>query len=111
MLATAAAAVALMLVGFWGGGASAGQTASASAAKSVDIKNFAFRPGTLTVGAGTKVVFTNSSGVSHTATRAGDFNTGRIKPGKSATVHFGQKGTFAYHCTIHSFMRGKVVVN
>ena len=44
-------------------------------------------------------------------TRAGSFDTGRIKPGKSVTVRFAQTGTFAYHCTIHSFMHGKVVVH
>jgi plastocyanin len=25
-------------------------------------------------------------------------------------VRFTQKGTFAYHCTIHPFMHGKIVV-
>jgi plastocyanin len=59
---------------------------------------------------GSSVRFSNSSDVQHTATRAGSFDTGQIKPGKSVAVRFAQKGSFAYHCTIHSFMKGKVVV-
>lgn len=110
MVLAATAAAALMLLGSWGGEASAGETA-AGKAKAVDIKNFAFRPARLTIGPGTNVVFTNSSGVSHTATRGGSFNTGTIKPGKSAAVRFAKRGTFAYHCTIHPFMRGKIIVD
>ena len=111
MPATAAALVALMLAGLMGGSAAAGETASASKTKTVKIVSFAFKPPTLTVGRGSKVAFSNTSSVTHTATRKGDFNTGPIKPGRSATVRFGQKGTFAYHCSIHPSMRGKIVVN
>lgn len=88
----------------------AGAAATASAAKAVDIRNFAFHPGTLRVQRGARVTFTNSSGTAHTATRGGSFDTRRIAPGGSATVRFNQRGTFAYHCKIHPFMKGKVVV-
>jgi plastocyanin len=83
--------------------------ATASAAKTVQIKNFAFKPGTLTVGQGARVAFVNASGVPHTASGSG-FDTRRIAPGKSATVKFGRRGTFAYHCKIHPYMKGKVIV-
>ena len=99
---------ALALVWLQGARAS-GEVAQASGTKSVDIKNFAFHPPTLRIAKGTRVAFVNSSGVAHTATRA-SFNTKRIAPGTTAFVRFGQKGTFAYHCTIHPFMRGKIVV-
>lgn len=102
--------MALALVGLRGAPASAGATAQASGSRGVSIKNFAFHPGTLRVSKGTKVNFVNASGVTHTATRRGDFDTGRIKPGQSVSVRFGQKGTFAYHCEIHPFMHGKIVV-
>lgn len=88
-----------------------GSTAQASATKTVDIDHFAFHPPTLTVKAGTTVTFTNSSNVTHTATRAGAFNTGHIKPGTSISVRFDQKGTFAYHCSIHPKMHGTIVVS
>jgi plastocyanin len=91
------------------GGYASGATAGASAAKGVDIDNFAFQPATVRVKRGGKVAFTNSSNVAHTAS-SGSFDTKRIKPGATALVRFNQKGTFAYHCKIHPFMKGKVVV-
>jgi plastocyanin len=84
--------------------------ATASRTANVGIVNFAFRPGTLNVSKGTKVVFNNNSTNFHTATRSGSFDTKRIEPGGSVSVRFGQKGTFRYHCKIHSEMRAKVVV-
>lgn len=84
--------------------------AQSSASKAVTIKDFEFLPGTLLVGKGTRVVFSNTSGTTHTATDKGVFDTGQIKGGKSAEVRFQQKGTFSYHCKIHPFMHGKIVV-
>jgi plastocyanin len=84
--------------------------AQASGAKTVDISDFEFHPPTLQVGKGTRVVFSNSSNITHTATDKGAFDTGRIKAGKVAAVRFEQKGTFSYHCKIHPFMHGKIVV-
>jgi len=81
----------------------------ASAAK-VNIRNLAFRPGTLNVGRGARVVFANGDSVAHTATRKGSFDTGRIRPGNSVGVRFRQSGVYAFHCKIHSFMRGRIVV-
>ncbi len=105
------AAFALALAGLGGTAASAGGTARASRAAGVDIANFAFHPPTLRIAKGTTVTFTNSSKVTHTATRDGAFNTGRIKPGESVSVRFKQKGTFAYHCEIHPLMHGKIIVD
>lgn len=101
------AAAAALLVASDKGTASG---ATASGATPVDINHFAFHPPTLRVKRGARVAFVNSSNVTHTATRAGSFNTGHIKPGTSVVVHFDTKGTFAYHCNIHPFMKGKIVV-
>jgi plastocyanin len=84
--------------------------ARASGAKTVDISHFEFHPPTLQVNKGGRVIFSNSSGTAHTATDKGAFDTGRIKAGKAAAVTFAQKGTFNYHCKIHPFMHGKIVV-
>ena len=108
--AIAAVAFGLTLLGLRGSIAAAGPTAEASKAARVGIDRFAFHPATLRIAKGTSVAFSNSSGVTHTATRAGSFDTGKIRPGKSALVRFAQKGTIAYHCTIHPFMHGKIVV-
>jgi plastocyanin len=105
--AIAALALALALIGLEQGSAGA---AARKGAK-VGIDHFAFQPGTLRIAKGTRVTFENESGVAHTATRNGSFDTGRIAPGKSAVVRFNHTGTFAYHCTIHPFMHGKIVVH
>lgn len=96
--------------------ASAGATTStrapaqASAGARVNIPGFKFRPQTLSVAKGTRVLFVNSSGAPHTATRRGSFDTSRIKAGQSVAVRFGSKGTFRYFCKLHPFMRGTIVV-
>src|SRR6476659_3808020 len=51
-----------------------------------------------------------TANTTHTATKAGSFDTKGIAPGKSKTVQFDKRGTFAYHCKIHPFMKGKIVV-
>lgn len=86
-----------------------GRASGASGAKSVGINHFAFHPPTLRIKKGGQVAFANSSPVTHTAS-SGSFDTGRIKPGKTKVVQFTQKGTFAYHCKIHPFMKGTIVV-
>jgi plastocyanin len=102
----AVAALALLLTGL----RESPLAGAASGQGRVGIDHFAFHPGTLRIHRGSQVAFTNESGIAHTATRAGSFDTGRIAPGKTKVVTFGQSGTFAYHCTIHPFMKGKVVV-
>jgi plastocyanin len=103
--------IAVLAVATLQGGHASGATATTSGAKSVDINHFAFHPPTLHVNKGAKVSFTNSSDVTHTATASGgSFNTNRIKPGTTKVVQFTRKGTFAYHCEIHPFMKGKIVV-
>jgi plastocyanin len=93
-----------------GAPAAADGPASTSQAQTVEIVNFAFRPATVEIGKGQRVVFANTASVAHTATRGGAFDTKRIKPGRSAGVRFKQTGTFRYHCKIHPEMRGRVVV-
>jgi plastocyanin len=111
LVGVVAVAFGLMLAGIHSAGVASGPAASVSKVAKVDINNFAFHPPTLTVAKGTSVTFSNSSKVSHTATRGGAFDTGVIKPGKSFSVRFTQKGTFAYHCEIHPLMHGKIVVD
>jgi plastocyanin len=110
-IALALALFALALIGIWGGAASAEDSARASRTATVTIPGFKFQPATVTISPGSKVRFSNTGGTAHTATRKGGFDTGRIKPGSSATVRFNRKGSFAYHCAIHPFMKGRVVVD
>lgn len=108
--ALTAAALLLFALGAADKGGAAGPTAGASAAKTVSIVNFAFKPSALTVKRGARVAFANTSSTAHTATRGGSFDTKRIAPGKAKTVQFNQRGTFAYHCKVHPSMKGRIVV-
>jgi plastocyanin len=108
-LAIGVALLALTVLGDRAATAASGAKAGASAMKAVDISHFAFHPPALRVKKGARVAFTNSSPVTHTAS-GGSFDTKRIKPGKAKVVQFSQRGTFAYHCKIHPFMKGKIVV-
>src|SRR5215475_6766690 len=89
----------------------AGPVAEASGSRTITINHFEYHPHTLEITKGTTVVFSNVSGMTHTATDKGVFDTGHIKTGHSVSVRFTHKGTFSYHCTIHPFMHGKIVVH
>ncbi len=77
----------------------------------VIIKDYAYRPDTVTVKAGTEITFTNEDQTAHTATaNSGAWNTGTIDPGHSATVKLVKPGVYPYHCIFHAFMTGTVTV-
>lgn len=78
---------------------------------SVEIKNFAFGPKTLTIKKGTSVTFTNQDSVAHTATADdGSFDTGLLAKGESGSITLDKAGTFNYHCTPHPNMKATIVV-
>jgi plastocyanin len=92
------------------GGASAAPAASATAANAVTVVDFGFNPGTITVKAGTTVTWTNT-GVTHTVTsNTGLFDSGHLGTGDTFTFTFSKAGTYAYHCAIHSSMKGEITV-
>jgi plastocyanin len=105
---------AIAILSFLGLRAAAGESATgatASRARSVRIEDFAYHPTPLTVAAGTRVTFSNQSGIAHTATEnGGGFDTGPIKPGRAESVTFRRPGTYSFHCSIHPFMHGRIVV-
>jgi len=77
----------------------------------VEIVGFAFNPQTLTVPVGTTVEFLNKDTVPHTVTSdAGDFDSPTLKERESFKFLFNEKGTFSYHCSIHTSMKGTIVV-
>ena len=76
----------------------------------VVIENFAFSPTVVTIKAGDQVRWTNKDSVIHTATGE-NFDTGSLKEGESKVVTFDTPGEYAYICTPHPNMKGKVVVN
>jgi plastocyanin len=86
-------------------------TAHQETAVAVQVVDFAFEPGTLTVAAGATVTWTNEGSRPHTVTADdGSFDSGRLDPGEQFSQTFDQPGTFAYHCGFHPEMQGSIVV-
>lgn len=82
-----------------------------TAIAAVAIKNYKFVPGTIKIAAGTKVRFTNDDGVSHTVTsNTMSFNSGFIYKHHAWQHVFTKPGKYPYHCQIHPYMKGTVVV-
>jgi plastocyanin len=73
--------------------------------------NFAFIPPTITIAAGTPVQWTNQDGTAHIVVADDNrFRSDSLNQGQTFSQAFTAPGTYAYHCSIHPFMTGKVVV-
>ena len=117
----AMAATALVLAGC-GGASNATSPAQPSGASpepasgggsgAVKISNFKFAPATLTVKPGARVTVTNGDSTAHTATAddGQSFDTGTLAPGASHAITVTKPGSYTYHCSIHPFMKGTIVV-
>jgi len=77
---------------------------------SVEIKNFAFDPETVTIKLGQTVTWTNQDSAAHTVVGDGGIDSGDLSKGKSYSKTFDTEGTFDYHCSIHPQMKGQVIV-
>ena len=77
----------------------------------VQIADFAFAPPSITVAAGSTVIWTNGDSAGHTVTADdGSFTSETIANGTTFSQAFPDAGTFAYHCAIHPAMTATVVV-
>lgn len=89
------------------------QAASAVAPNSqtVVIKMFAFTPQVLTVAPGTTVTWTNADEDPHTIT-ANDktFHSSALDTDNKYSFTFAMPGTYAYFCSLHPHMTGKIIV-
>jgi plastocyanin len=114
---TLLAAAGVLAVGCGGGNNSSdgGPTTSGAATPAsgtaVAIDNFAFSPATLNVKMGQQVTWTNKQDVAHTVTADGGTFDHPMPPNATFSFTFPKAGSFAYHCTIHPFMKGTVVVS
>ena len=88
-------------------------TVSAQPAKvqTVAIKGFAFVPQVVTVAPGTTVTWTNADEDLHTVT-ANDksFHSAAMDSDDKFSFTFTKPGEFAYFCSLHPHMTGKIVV-
>jgi len=77
----------------------------------VSIENYAFTPDPVTVAAGTTVVWMNRDEVAYTVVSNDKlFSSPELEPNASFEFTFKKAGTYAYFCTLHPEMKGKVVV-
>jgi plastocyanin len=77
------------------------------------LQHYVFVPTTIHAQPGETVTVYNSDQLLHRIVADdGSFDTGVMIPGASFTVKAGDSGTvISYHCTLHSRMKGKVVVD
>ena len=88
----------------------AASQAQASTAE-VKIDNFSFGPSALTVAVGTTVTWTNRDDIPHTVVSDDKvFKSKVLDTDEKFSFTFSKPGTYAYFCSIHPKMTGKVVV-
>ena len=89
-----------------------GATAVAQPAPvTVKISNLTFAPRTITVAAGTTVTWVNADDLPHTVTAVDrSFRSRPLDTGDKVSFSFAKPGEYAYFCSIHPMMTGKVVV-
>jgi len=93
-------------------------TAAPAQTNVITIKNSAFSPPTLTIKAGTTVTWINEDSEPHKVTSdphpahtdLPELVSGDLSKGQSYNFTFTKTGTFGYHCHLHPFMKGQIVV-
>jgi plastocyanin len=77
----------------------------------VSIHNFAFGPARLEVSRGTRLIWTNTDSDPHTVTSdKGLWASDALDTDTQFARVFKTAGTFPYHCSIHPFMHGTIIV-
>jgi len=77
----------------------------------VKIDNFSFGPATLTVTPGTTVTWTNRDDIPHTVVSDDKtFKSKVLDTDEKFSFTFTKPGTYAYFCSLHPKMTGKVIV-
>jgi plastocyanin len=110
--AVAAVATAALLVPAVPAVAAAAAAPARASGVSVSVANMAFTPASVTLAVGQSVTWTFPDSMAHTTTsNQGFWDSGTKLNGATYTRAFASAGTFAYHCSIHSTMRGTVRVS
>lgn len=74
-----------------------------------EIKGLAFNPEQITVRAGDSVTWVNRDSDRHRISGDG-FESKELANGQTYTTEFPEPAHLAYHCTIHTYMEGRIVV-
>ena len=92
-------------------GGSACTPAAGTGAVTVSIEDFEFAPAAITAKVGDLITFSNAGAVPHNATLdAGGCATPDVQPGSSGGLRFTVAGSYPFHCTIHTQMKGTITV-
>ena len=75
------------------------------------IDNFTFKPDTITVPIGTRIVWENDDDIPQSIVETtGKFHSPALDTEDKYSLTFDKAGTFEYFCGLHPHMKGKVVV-
>lgn len=81
------------------------------AAQNVTIDNFSFTPREITVATGTTVTWVNHDDVPHTVVGTNQkFRSKALDSDDQFSFTFNDTGTYAYFCSVHPMMTGRVIV-
>lgn len=78
----------------------------------VSIENFTFVPAEITISPGTTVTWINHDDIPHTAVSSekGVFRSKVMDTDEQFSFTFASAGDFAYFCSLHAHMTGRVIV-
>jgi len=89
----------------------AGESPAAARMHTIVIENVQFSPATLTIHRGDRVIWVNKDLFPHSASAGSKaFDSGAIAPGASWTYTASRAGDYAYACTFHPTMKGRLIV-
>jgi nitrite reductase (NO-forming) len=91
----------------------AGVPVSIQPGSAVNTTTTFYSPATITVviGVNNTVTWTNNDDATHTITADdGSFDSGFLNQGQTWSYTFTTPGTYSYHCSIHPWMKGTVIV-
>lgn len=78
-----------------------------ASSRTIEFLADSFSPKTISVEAGTTLIFLNTSALPHTATADdGSFDTGMVGVGASKSITLTKPGTIAFHCQFHGAVGG-----
>jgi plastocyanin len=84
---------------------------AASGETQLTIDNFTFKPDTVTVAAGTRIVWVNDDDIPHSIVETtGKFHSPALDTEDKFSFTFDKAGSYEYFCGLHPHMKGKVVV-
>lgn len=110
LLAPVVLAATVVLAGCGGAGGGGADAAPVTGVTEVAAKDNRFTPAAIQVPAGTEVTWKFEDGLVPHDVKADGFSSGEPRRKGTFTHTFAQPGTYAYHCTVHDGMTGRVVV-